>query len=445
MPGDLAAPFRGRRSFPLGFCLIAAFFALTQLFQVSGRASPDTRHYVSYTLMLSGQSREQAAAHAIEVVCDSERTRSAQSSRTDIRTFTHPGHGEGQYQACRTFQQTRVRTVAEQGGVSGYMSLFATPRMSSIFVARPGYPALLVPFVAALGITWGLWAAAVTVTVAASALVTVLLRGLGASVPVALAGQVLYYVLPVSEQSMRPMSEGLLLVAVLAVVLACVRVLYGDGRSRMWLAVALAGFAVAALIKYSETLLLAGCLALVPAALAVRSRRRGRRVPRRILALAVLCAGVGVAVQAGVQVLDLPSTRDSMQDLLAFHFSRPDVPDPWHRFLVLSGAFWTEWLREQCVEPLTSALLAAGAWGVLRTGRPLAAVMFAVTAAGLLNQAGHPDVSVGPRLMVLVWLLPVVGIPLLWAGFQQRHHGPVTRQARARQPAEALLPVRQGR
>jgi hypothetical protein len=102
-----------------------------------------------------------------------------------------------------------------------------------------------------------------------------------------------------------------------------------------------------------------------------------------------------------------------MQDLLAFHFSRPEVTDPWRRFGLLNRNYWTEWLRGQCVEPLTVALLAVGAVGVLRHGRALAAVTLAVGVTGLVNQAGHPDVSVGPRLMVLVWVLPVVGLPLL--------------------------------
>jgi hypothetical protein len=33
---------------------------------------------------------------------------------------------------------------------------------------------------------------------------------------------------------------------------------------------------------------------------------------------------------------------------------------------------------------------------------------------GLLNQAGHPDITIrGDRLIVVAWLLPVLGLPLL--------------------------------
>ncbi|MEV8566559.1 hypothetical protein AB0436_13445 [Streptomyces sp. NPDC051322] len=437
---------RRPRSLVAWFLLIAAAFALTQLFQVTGRATSDTRHYVSYSLMLSGQSREQAAAHTIDFYCASQRARGAQADRLDLRKFTDPGNGERSYRACRKNAENRVRTVTEQGGVSGYMSLFATPRMSAIFVARPAYPAFLVPFIAALGITWGLWAAAVAVTVAASALVVAVLRTLGTGVPVALAGQVLYYALPIGAQSMRPMTEGLMLVGVLTVVLGCVGLLHRPEHSWRWVGAAAAGFALAALAKYSQTLLLAGCLALALLGVAAARRSRGCPVPRNLTLLLGLCAGAAVLVQTGIGVLHLPSTRDSMQDLLAFHFSRPDVADPWHRFLLLSRNFWTEWLRDQCVEPLTVALLATGVWGVLRRGRALAAVVLAVGIAGLINQAGHPDVSVGPRLMVLVWVLPVVGLPLLWSGRApwQAPGGVVARQSPVQQPEPAVSAAGKG-
>ena len=354
-----------------------------------------------------------AAAHTIDYFCSSQRVRGAQADRLDLKKFTEPGDGERSYLACRKTAVNRVRTVEKQGGVSGYMSLFATPRMSAIFVARPGYPLFLVPFVAALGITWGVWAAAVTVTVAAAALAVALLRTVGAGAPVALLAEVLYYVLPIGAESMRPMSEGLMLVGVMAVLLSCAGVLYRPEHARGWMAGAVAGFAVAAVVKYAQTLLLSGALAAALLGVAVARHYRGRRVPRELLILLGLCAGVAVLVQISVSVLHLPSTRDSMQDLLAFHFSRPEVTDPWRRFGLLNRNYWTEWLRGQCVEPLTVALLAVGAVGVLRHGRALAAVTLAVGVTGLVNQAGHPDVSVGPRLMVLVWVLPVVGLPLL--------------------------------
>ncbi|MER7187035.1 hypothetical protein ABT404_47545 [Streptomyces hyaluromycini] len=54
-----------------------------------------------------------------------------------------------------------------------------------------------------------------------------------------------------------------------------------------------------------------------------------------------------------------------------------------------------------------------GAWGARR--RPAFGVfLLAAAGTGILTQAGHPDITIfGDRLIVLAWLLPVVGVPLL--------------------------------
>jgi hypothetical protein len=62
---------------------------------------------------------------------------------------------------------------------------------------------------------------------------------------------------------------------------------------------------------------------------------------------------------------------------------------------------------------MLAAALGAGVWGASR--RPAFGVFLTGAAfTGILTQAAHPDISVwGGRLIVLVWLLPVVGVPLL--------------------------------
>lgn len=52
------------------------------------------------------------------------------------------------------------------------------------------------------------------------------------------------------------------------------------------------------------------------------------------------------------------------------------------------------------------------------TGRcgsgPCSGGVVAGACTGLLNQAGHPDITIrGDRLIVVAWLLPVLGLPLL--------------------------------
>jgi hypothetical protein len=433
----------GRARLPLWFCLIAAAFSLIQLSQVTARASPDTTQYVSYSLMLSGHSREQAAADTMRFFCASRQAQAAEAARLDVREFDRPQDNGRVYARCLSQQQATVRAVERQGGVSGYMSLFSSPRMSAIYVGRPGYAVFLVPYIAVFGIAWGLWAAAVTVTVAAAALVVALLRTSGATVPVALAGEVLYFVTPIGGQAMRPLSEGLMLVGVAAVALGCVRVLHGREPSLRWVWCAVAGFALTAVTKYSQALLLAGCLVAVLLAVLLRQRLRRRPVPRGIPVLIVLGVAVAVGVQLAVQALQLPSGRESMQDLLTSHFTVPDVASPWRGLLLLDRNFWIDWTRRQFVDPLTTALLLGGVWGVWRGGRVVATIAFTLAGAGILNQAGHPLVGEGLRLMVLTWFLPVIGLPLLW--MDRRSQGPrpdrlMSRQSGAPQPREAPQP-----
>jgi hypothetical protein len=122
-------------------------------------------------------------------------------------------------------------------------------------------------------------------------------------------------------------------------------------------------------------------------------------------------AALGTLVLASA--LHYPSQTDSLQDLLTDHYARPDRTRLWPEFLHLEANFWLEWTRQQLWQPVLAAALGAGAWGASR--RPAFGV-FLVGAAftGILTQAAHPDISVwGGRLIVLVWLLPVVGVPLL--------------------------------
>ncbi len=143
-------------------------------------------------------------------------------------------------------------------------------------------------------------------------------------------------------------------------------------------------------------------------------------------------AGVGLAAAAGTLVLarllHYPSMSESVQDLLTGHFSRPDRERPWREFVQLQGNFWLEWGRRQLWQPLFAAALAAGAWGALR--RPaFGGFLIAAAFTGFLTQAGHPDINIwGERLIVLAWLLPVVGLPLLLE--------PVVRGGRVALPAQ---------
>jgi hypothetical protein len=122
-----------------------------------------------------------------------------------------------------------------------------------------------------------------------------------------------------------------------------------------------------------------------------------------------------VAVYAGAHLLSWPTGQDSAQDLLTDHYRRPDLPNPWPEFLVQERIFWTAWLHRQATYPVLPVLLALSAWALLRRRSAVLPVALAAASAGILNQAGHPNLDqlLGHRLIVFVWLLPVLTVPLL--------------------------------
>jgi hypothetical protein len=62
-------------------------------------------------------------------------------------------------------------------------------------------------------------------------------------------------------------------------------------------------------------------------------------------------------------------------------------------------------------------------------------LVVAAAGTGFLTQAGHPDITIwGDRLIVLAWLLPVLGLPLL---LRPVVRGLVPGPARGRAPGRA--------
>ncbi|MFF8971636.1 hypothetical protein [Streptomyces sp. NPDC014995] len=393
--------------------VLAVGFALLQLANVTGRATPDSKNYLSYALSLRGDGKWEAAAATIDHACEGAASTAARRQSVDVVRF-HRADPTGRVMAeCRSREWRNVGARLAAGQTGGHTVPFMPERFMRIFEVRPGYPVFLVPFVTVFGVTWGLWAAGVAVTVAGGVLAFLALRTLRVPTPLCLTGQALYQVLPCGTTAMRPMTEGLMLALTLAAVWGCALALDGRVRAGAWLV----GGALAALftVKHSQALFLGVCLAGAGALIAVRRRRRGRPVGRGVVVVAVTggCGVLGTVLLA--RLLHYPSETESLQDLLTHHFTRPDRTRVWGEFFQLQGNFWVEWLRRQLWEPLFLAALAAGAWGAVR-GRHRAAGAFVLAAActGFLTQAGHPDINIwGGRLIVLAWLLPVLGVPLL--------------------------------
>ncbi|MFJ6068078.1 hypothetical protein ACIQHU_34200 [Streptomyces tendae] len=407
----------------LGVLVLAAVFAVLQLANVTGRDTPDTRNYLSYALSLTGESKRAAATATIDYVCASRAERARRDQSVHVVRFHRPDPTGEVLAECRKQEWAAVRPRLAAGQTGGHTVPYMSERFMAIFEARPGYPAFLVPFVLAFGVTWGLWTAGVVIAGAGGVLVFLILRTLSVPVPLALAGQALYYVLPCGTTAMRPMTEGLLMALTLAAVWGCALVLRA-GRDRAGLAVVAGSLIALFTVKHSQALFLGLCLAAAGGAIALRRYRRRRRrlrgrggpASRDVLALAAVGLAGAVATLLLARLLHYPSEADSLQDLLTDHFNRPDREHAWPEFWQLQGNFWVEWLRRQAWQPLFAAALAAGAWGALRRGGAVGGFLVAAAGTGILTQAGHPDINIwGERLIVLAWLLPVVGVPLLLA------------------------------
>lgn len=407
-PWSWARAARRRRSARGWVVVIAAVFAVLQLANVTGRDTPDTKNYLSYALSLSGESKHEAAARTIDYACASRASVARRNQAVDVVRFHRASPTRRVIDECRRGEWRGVSARLAAGQTVGRTVPFMPPRFMRIFEVRPGYPVLLVPFVTLFGVTWGLWASSVLVTVAGGVLVFRTLRTLRVSTGAALTGQALFYVLPCGTTAMRPMTEGLMMAVTLAALWGCALLLEGRARAGTWLAGG--SLAVLFTVKHSQTLFLGLCLAAACALLLARRRRWDG--PLRTLGVVAGCAALGTVLLA--KVLHYPSESESLQDLLTGHFARPDRVHPWPEFLHLEAAFWIEWLRRRLWEPLFPAAVVAAGWGALRRHRAFAPFLLAAAFTGVLNQAGHPDINIwGDRLIVLLWLLPVVGLPLL--------------------------------
>ncbi|MFE9835090.1 hypothetical protein ACFYP4_08080 [Streptomyces sp. NPDC005551] len=402
--------------------LVAVVFAVLQLANVTGRDTPDTKNYLSYALGLRGEDKRGAAATTIDYVCAGKASIARRNQSVDVIRFHLPSPTRRVTEECRREQWRQVDGRLRAGQTAGHTVPFMPSRFMRIFEARPGYPVLLVPFVTVLGVTWGLWAAGVLVTVVGGVFAFLVLRTVRAPARVALTGQVLFLVLPCGTTAMRPMTEGLLLALTLAALWGCALAL--EGRVRTGAALVGGSLLLLFTVKHSQALFLGVCLA--GACVVIGGRRARRRGARPVLRgvwqelgrpLRTVAAVAGCAVLATVlaaRVLRYPSESESLQDLLTGHFGRPDRSRPWREFLHLEANFWVEWLRRRLWDPLFLAALAAGAWGALRQRPAFGVLVLAAAFTGVLNQAGHPDINIyGDRLIVLAWLLPVLGLPLL--------------------------------
>ncbi|HEV2633701.1 MAG TPA: hypothetical protein VGX23_01055 [Actinocrinis sp.] len=295
-------------------------------------------------------------------------------------------------------------TAAQTGGVLTPDN----PTYDAIFTPRAGVPLLIAAFTPALGPRDAWWLAVTLFAIAAGLLTLAVLRLLGASPQAALAGQVLYFILPTGTWAAAFLVDGPVVTTTLLVIFGALLVL--RGRMRLGLALTTLGCAMTFAVKYSQSMLLAGLLLL--AVLVALVARRGR--PRSGLwALAGTSAGALLLGQVISSLLHLPGLRSTLDEQFSGQFRHPLPAHPYSELLSAQEPYWWNLLQQQAAGPVLVVGLTVGLWVLWHRERLTAVVISAVSSTGIAAAFIHPTISQGSRLYVEVYLLPLCGLPLL--------------------------------
>jgi hypothetical protein len=396
------ARWNALRQLTAGALVIAALFAVLQAVDYrQDLPSNDTYQYARQTLRFLGHSQASAVHGATEMFCRDAGTSAVRSATLDDGNSSGASAAASGYAAC---MQTYRNGLTP-----------SSPRYIAIFTSRPGYPLLSALFAGAFGLRLGLWLAAMLCTLLAGALVVVLLRSAGAGVPAALGGQALYLAAPTGYWGSRMLTDGPALAATLLALLGAWWLT--RGLVRRGAVVLAAGMVAGFLFRYSSETLVAAALC-IGAVICLRFVAAARH--RGTVWLAALAGGGAVASQLVSTALGWPGIAESMQDTFTKHFIRPDVPHPIGRLLALNLRFWVYF---PVLEP-TSLLLLLGlvvvGVALWRRDPVFGALVTGIAATGIGTVAAHPLASQADRLMVAVWLLIVLGVPLVASPWTRR-------------------------
>ncbi|MEV6176219.1 hypothetical protein [Streptomyces sp. NPDC052015] len=376
------------------------------LLQLVGKPSllpaNDTYRYARASLELLGDSPEQAHRTALAAYCRDQANYEVRRIQLDPLALAQDKipSVEQRAEACRT--------KWAQGLAPHH------PRYERIFEVRPGFAVAAVPFVAALGADSGLLVTSVLFTVAGGLLAFALLRAAGVPAPFAAGGQAFYYACPIGWWGGFGLTEGPVLALAMGALLGAWWLL--SRRLAAGTVLLSASLVTGTAVKYSGALLLAAALtaaAVVCLVLVRDTRHRGT----------VLLAALSGAVTAGIALLSawysLPGSGETLQDTFTQHYEYPDVATPWSLLAELNGHYWTQWSQEQARSPWLLAAITGGAWALFRHSRALGWIVVAAGATGVATEIAHPVAGQGDRLMVAVWIIAVIGLPLLLHQFAQ--------------------------
>ncbi|MBR7832443.1 hypothetical protein KDL01_04195 [Actinospica durhamensis] len=283
-----------------------------------------------------------------------------------------------------------------------------TARYNAIFDARPGYPLLVAPFAAVLGLNAGLAVVAWLVTIAAGWLCLLLARLAGLGVAGSLGSMVALYCLPTFFWLQQDLTEGVTLACTLVLLVGSVLVL--RGRVVAGLVVSTLAYAAGLLIRYSTFSLQAVCLAGCLFVLALLGPEELRT--RRTIRLAGYHAGAFVILTVIPMLLGWPGFRESLTDTFSDHFTHAVPGDLYGHWLSLIGRYIASLGRLYGGDPILPLLVVAGLVLLWRGERLLAALVSAAALTGIGSALAHPLASQGSRLYVQVFLLAVFGLGL---------------------------------
>jgi hypothetical protein len=384
-----------------GVALLCMLFTLVQGADYGQNVpSNDTYQYARQTLLYMGESHAAAVHGATAMFCRDAGEAAIRSAEMDDGSAgtANAAAVDASYDAC-------MHVYAD--GLTP-----RTARYIAIFTSRPGYPLLSATFGSVVGLRLGMWLAAMLCTLLASILVFTVLRVAGAGVLAGLGGQALYLAAPTGYWGSRMLTDGPALAATLLTLLGALWLMRGR-RLRAGAAALLAGGAAGFVIRYSTETMVLGALFLAALVLLWRvpaARHRGT------VWMAVLTGGGALVAQLASTLLGWPGIVESMQDTFTKHFLHPNVSDPVGRLVVLNLRFWAYYPVLQSTSlVLVFALIVVGV-ALWRRKPAYAVLVIAVAATGVGTVAAHPLASQADRLMVAVWLLVVLGVPMVVPG-----------------------------
>jgi hypothetical protein len=359
---------------------------------------PDSYRYARAAEEYRGATPAQAHRTALAAYCASRAERTAHDRRLQPTVR----------QSEREIEAAEERACVDRWADAPDITT-GDPRYQAIFAARPGYPLLAAPFVAAFGVLGGMRLLGVLTAVTGSLLVLGLLRSAGLTRRAALVGQVTFLATPLGWWSAQALSEGLFTLCTLGVLWGGLMLLR---RRSLPGAAALTAvsYGTAAVTRYSLALGLAALLAVV--AVCALCRPGGPRHRGTVAFAAVSVAAAGGTALA-VRALRLPSSQVTLQDTFTRHFAAPEIPDPWGALAGLAGRFWRDWFAQQAALPYFLLLTALAAWALARYGGGLGGLAFGTALTGALQVTAHPLIQESDRLGVLMWTPVVLGLPLV--------------------------------